>query len=802
MALEEYRAKRNFERTPEPSGGGPGAARGMFVVQKHAARRLHYDFRLELDGVLKSWAVTRGPSLNPHDKRLAVRVEDHPLDYGGFEGVIPKGQYGGGTVMVWDTGRWEPVGPADEGLAKGVLKFRLDGRKLKGAWALVQMKRDPKNWLLIKEQDGEARPGADLLAEQPLSVRSGRSLEQIAAESAGGVPVAEIKGAKPAPMPECVEPQLCTLVAAAPEGGDWLHEIKYDGYRVLCRIDGGTARLLTRGGLDWTDKFAAVARALASLPCRQALLDAEVVVLNASGASDFSALQEALSAGRDRDMALFAFDLLYLDGYDLTAATLEERKAALARLLEGAPPPLRYSDHVAGRGPEFAAKACSFALEGVVSKRRDRPYRPGRGGDWLKAKCTARQEFVIAGYTPPSSGRAGFGALLLGYWQDGVLRYAGKVGTGFSQRTQEAVLGKLVPLQRPTSPLADPPKDSVTWVEPQLVAEVEFSEWTPGGHLRHPSFQGLREDKAAADVVREATPGDSRRDTGVEAKLQGFAFTHPDRVLWPGQGVTKKGLAAYYADVAPFMLPHVAGRPLSLVRCPEGEGADCFFQRHALAGLGDGVKTVPVPGEEPTLWIDGVEGLFALVQVGVLEIHNWGSRVDHIERPDRLCFDLDPDPDLPWSRVVEAARQVRGRLEKLGLRSFLKTTGGKGLHLVVPIVPDSDWTAAKAFCKSFAATLARDHPDRYVATITKARRTGKILIDYLRNQFSATWVAPYSTRARPGAPLSVPLTWDELDEGLRSDHFTLATIGRRLGALGRDPWDGIGDTRQRLLPLP
>lgn len=800
MALEDYRSKRDFGRTPEPAGIAiPVAGGASFVVQKHGARRLHYDFRLELDGVLKSWAVTRGPSLDPADKRLAVQVEDHPVAYGGFEGVIPTGQYGGGPVELWDNGTWEPQGDPAAGLAKGMLKFRLHGHKLQGGWALIRLKAEPRNWLLVKERDGAARPGSDILAEQPNSVLSGRSLDDIAADPPTPPPAATaiIPGAHPAPMPERVEPQLCTLVDAAPDGADWLHEIKYDGYRVLCRLEDGRVRLLTRSGLDWTEKFAAIAQAVAALPCRQAMLDGEVVVLDASGASDFAALQQALSASRSHELALFAFDLLYLDGHDLMQARLDERKAALARLLAGTGAPLYYSDHIEGRGRDFAAKACAFALEGIVSKRRDRPYRSGRNDDWRKAKCTARQEFVILGFTPSTTRGGGFGALLLGYWQDGSLRYAGKVGTGFSQRVQADLWQRMTPLHRPDPPLADPPGEPASWLAPELVAEVEFAEWTRDGRLRHPSFQGLREDKAAAGVTRDAGG-----QGGGAVLPAGVRLTHPDRALWPEQGITKQTLAEHYALVAPFMLPHVAGRPLSLLRCPEGIGGECFFQRHARPGMAGAIKQVAVPGEQPTLWLDSVEGLVGLVQMGVLEIHAWGSRVEDILRPDRLCFDLDPDPELPWPRVVEAARDVRARLQGIGLESFLKTTGGKGLHIVVPIVPDHDWAAAKAFCKGFADRLVRERPELYVATITKARRAGKVLVDYLRNQFSATWVAPYSTRARPGAAVSVPLAWEELDAGLRSDHFTIATIGRRLAALDRDPWQGMAAVRQSMPGSP
>ncbi len=809
LSLEDYRAKRDFSRSPEPVGHAAAAGGGgRFVVQKHRARRLHYDFRLELDGVLKSWAVTRGPSLDPGDKRLAVEVEDHPLEYGGFEGVIPQGEYGGGTVLLWDCGRWEPVGDPHQGLADGVLKFHLAGEKLTGGWALVRLKDDRRgrrNWLLVKERDAAARDRGDILAEQPLSVASHHDLDQIAAAPAGvwsgsRALAAAQPGARRGPLPEHFEPQLASPAAEAPAGDGWLHEIKFDGYRLVCRIAAGAARLITRGGLDWTTRFGALAQAAAELPCGEALIDGEVVVLTASGASDFGALQQALAEGRDGELTYYAFDILHVDGIDLTATPLEARKAVLADLLRRAAPRLRLSDHVIGRGPEVRRRACSLAAEGVVSKRRDQPYRPGRSHDWVKSKCMARDEFVIGGFTRSVADRRRIGALLLGYWQDGKLRYAGKVGSGFSEAILEDLLQRLTELARDQPVFADPPAERMQWCEPRLVAEIEFAAWTRDGHLRHPVFHGLRDDKEPAEVVRSAAPnsGGGQIDGDAERHLQRFAFTHPDRLLWPDQGITKRGLAEFYALVAPFMLPQVSGRPLSLLRCPEGAGKACFFQRHAGRGLDANIKTVPVAGEEPTLWIAELDGLLALAQMGVLEIHQWGCRVEDIERPDRLCFDLDPDPNLAWEVVIDAAREIRRRLAELSLTSFLKTAGGKGLHLVVPLTPGPGWDEVKTFCKALADRLARERPDRYVSTIAKAQRSGRILIDYLRNQRSASFIAPFSTRARPGAPVSVPLAWDELDPGVRSDLYTVANIGRRLGALGGDPWGGMAEVRQSI----
>ncbi|MBW7851503.1 MAG: DNA ligase D [Rhodospirillales bacterium] len=807
-SLEEYRRKRDFSKTPEPAGGvasRPGEL--SFVVQKHAARRLHYDFRLELDGVLKSWAVTKGPSYDPGEKRLAVQTEDHPIDYGGFEGVIPKSEYGGGTVLLWDRGRWFPEGDPEEGLRKGKLKFRLEGEKLHGGWALVRMRGgEGRNWLLVKERDEAAREGVDILDEAPQSVASGRDLDAIADApervwhsdgrrfDPSGLP-----GAVAGDLPDRIEPQLATLVKEAPEGDEWLHEIKFDGYRAMARLEGGRARLFTRHGLDWTDKFGALAGALAHIVADRALVDGEVVVLDAHGASHFQALQEALSEGRTQALVYFAFDLLHLDGWDLREVPLERRKEALAAILPADQPAVRYSDHFEGRGPEVRRKACSFALEGVVSKRRDRPYRAGRGADWTKAKCLNRQEFVIVGFTPPQGARRGIGALLLGYHRNGKLLYAGKVGTGFSERTLEELRGRLEPLGVERPAVDNPPREArVTWVEPTLVAEVEFANWTREGALRHPSFQGLRFDKEPAEIVREASfPGAATADR--QAKLEAAHLTHPDRVLWPRQGVTKRGLAAYYIEVAEWMLPHVVERAITLVRCPQGRHEECFYQRHATAGMPDSIGRVAVAGEkQPYLFVRDLDGLLALVQVGVLEIHTWGSRVDKPEAPDRLVFDLDPAPDVAWPRVVEAAREVRARLEDLGLRSFVKTTGGKGLHVVVPIDRGPGWDEIKAFTKAVSEALEADSPRRYTANMSKAKRNGRIYVDFLRNQWTATFIAPFSTRAKPGAPVAVPLSWEELDAGLHSDHFNVETILRRLAGLGDDPWAEMAEVRQTI----
>lgn len=820
MGLEEYRRKRDFGRTPEPAGtpgGEPASAGwggGSFVVQKHAARRLHYDFRLEMDGVLKSWAVTRRPSRDPADKRLAVHTEDHPLDYGDFEGVIPKGEYGGGTVMLWDQGEWEPLGDARKGYEAGRLKFRLHGRRLRGGYALVRMRGEGgRNWLLIKERDAEAGPddGEGAEDEGSVSVASGRSMAEIAQAPervwrsgahgpAAGLDPASVKGARTAPLPARLSPMLASLAAEAPDGGNWLHEIKFDGYRLLARVEAREVKLFTRSGHDWTRKFPTIAQACARLPCREAWLDGEVVALDRHGVSRFHDLQSALAEGSDRGLVYHVFDLVHLDGHDLAKAPLEERKRLLAALIqpvagEGV---LRYTDHLDGRGPEFRRQACVFALEGVVSKRRDRPYRPGRGKDWLKAKCVCRQEFVVAGYTHPAGRSSGLGALVLGIHDGkGRLVPCGRVGTGFSMREAELLEERLKAMLRPDPPFPDGSGEKgVAWVAPRLVCEVEFSEWTPDGQLRHPSYQGLRLDKEPSEVVRE---GEASEGGEAGDRLAGFRLTSPDKVLYPDQGLTKRALAEYYLDVAGWILPHIQGRALTLVRCPEGQGGQCFYQRHPRPGMPKAVRRFP-DGDEVLVVVDDLAGLLGLVQMGALEIHSWGSHTRDIERPDLLVFDLDPDEGLPWERVADGARLIRDRLAGLGLDSFLKTTGGKGLHVVVPVKPVVEWEDAKAFCKALAESVAGDEPERFTANMAKARRKGRIFLDYLRNQRGATFIAPYSTRSRPGAPVAVPITWAELEAGIRSDHFTVDTLFRRLSSLSADPWAAMASADQAIPP--
>lgn len=818
MGLQTYNAKRRFDRTPEPPGEQAASTGFSFVVQKHDARRLHYDFRLEMDGVLKSWAVTRGPSLDPAEKRLAVHVEDHPLSYGDFEGVIPEGQYGAGSVIVWDRGSWRPIGDPHKAYRKGHLEFELDGKKLKGRWHLVRMhgkageKRD--NWLLIKADDGEARPGAkeDILATAPNSVKSGRSVEDVAkkpadswnstplsaaaARKAAGRPQAHDwpAGAKKRGFPPFIEPALAVLKPKPPTGERWLHEIKFDGYRLQARIKRGAVTLLTRGGQDWTAKFGeAIRAALAALPAEEAVLDGEVVVEMDNGASDFSALQADLAEGRSDRFVFYAFDLLHLDGMDLRNATLTDRKALLEKLLPGGGGPLRYSAHFDDSGALVLQHACRLSLEGVVSKLRAGKYVSGRKGNWVKSKCARRQEFVIGGFTLSSTSDRAIGSLALGVYEKGKLRHVGRVGTGFTADVSRRLYDALAEIETDASPFADDldavARRGLRHVRPERVAEVEFRAWSADGNLRHASFRGLRDDKPANEIVRE-----EEGMTAPPTPQSRVKFTHPDRLYWPDDGVTKEGLADYYAQVWRFMAPFVVNRPLALLRCPEGIGGPRFFQKHAWRGMGEAIHQVADPrdkGGEPLLAIEDFDGLMALVQSAALEIHPWGSTLGALEKPDIITMDLDPGDNVEWARVIEAALELKRRLEQRGLAAFLKTSGGKGLHVVTPLKPEANWARVKAFAKRLADDMAKAEPDRYLAVATKAKRTGRIFIDYLRNGRGNTAVAPYSPRARPGAAISTPLEWSELEEAITADYFTIPTIGARLSALKRDPWEGF-----------
>lgn len=821
--LGTYRGKRDFARTGEPAGdeASPSSSGLRFVIQRHDARRLHYDFRLELDGVFKSWAVTRGPSLNPRDKRLAVEVEDHPLEYGDFEGTIPKGQYGGGTVQIWDRGYWTPEGDARDGLERGELKFTVDGERLKGSWVLVRMKKDRRggarsNWLLIKHRDVHALEGeGDAFLQEPGSIASGRSLDTIAAGK-GKRPAPFItvtpKGPDVAPasarakksraaMPAFIEPQLCTLVARATSAPGWAHEVKFDGYRMQLRVENHVTKLNTRKGVDWTVRFEPIATAASALP--DCLLDGEVVALDAQGLPDFSVLQAALADNATDELVYFAFDLLFIVGEDLRALPLRERKERLKALLETTRTErVRYVAHFETPGEAMLQSACLMHLEGIVSKRLDAPYTSGRSGHWTKAKCRAGQEVVIGGWTS-SGGR--LRSLLAGVQHNGKLAYVGRVGTGFSAETARRLMPKLTEVEIQASPFADDAapvkKDNMHWARPELVAEIEFAGWSDAGMVRQASFKALREDRLPDEIEGEGRPVAAKSGADMPASkaggdvvVMGVSISSPDKALWPDEDppVTKADLARYYEAVGDWLIEHIRGRPCSVVRAPEGIGAETFFQRHAMPGSSALLELVTVTGDrKPYLQIDRVQGLAAIAQLGGLELHPWNCQPGNPDLPGRLVFDLDPAPDVPFDLVIEAAVMLHKRLESFGLRALCKTTGGKGLHVVTPLTSDAgspDWWAAKTFAQEVCRRLAQEHPGRFTMSMAKKDRTGRIYLDYLRNDRMATAVAPLSPRARAGATVSMPLDWPQVRAGLDPKKFTL----RAAPALLREqrPWKG------------
>ncbi|WP_424810920.1 DNA ligase D [Roseococcus sp. YIM B11640] len=806
--LSGYRAKRDFSRSPEPQGGTAAGERLAFVVQKHDATRLHYDFRLEWDGVLKSWAVTRGPSMDPADKRLAVEVEDHPLDYGSFEGIIPAPGYGAGTVMLWDHGSWAPLDPktVDRDLAKGELKFVLAGERLKGGFVLVRLKPRPgekskrHNWLLIKERDSMATPGAgDAVLKAQTSVKTGRTLDQIAKKAPGKKEVwTSDEKKKPAaePMPSFIAPQLCQLVSTPPDGQDWIHELKLDGYRLQLRVEKGKAAIRTRTGLDWTQRFPTIAKEAAGLP--DAIIDGEVVALDADNQPSFGLLQAVLSGERKAPLIYYAFDLMHDGTKDIRREPQLARKAALKALLPAKGKSILYLDHFAQPGEAVLSHACRLHMEGIVSKRADAPYVSGRGGTWTKAKCRGRDEFLIGGWSLEKRGAGkGLGSLLMGAMRDGKLAYMGRVGTGFSGAVGDKLIAALKPLQRKTSPFAgaQPARTSdALWAEPKLVAEVAYGGLTEEGILRHASFQGLREDKPPEQVA-PPEPAAPKPKAPKRAK-PALALTHPEKILWPATEttpeVTKGDLGAYYAKLADRILAEVAGRPISVLRAPDGITKQLFFQRHAMPGQSPLIRAVPVEGQpKPYMRIDDAAGLAALAQVSVVEIHPWGAKADRPETPDRLIFDLDPAEGLGFDAVVKGGLELRERLKGYGLTAFPRVTGGKGLHLVVPLaVPKRgavpDWPQAKQFARLVCMLMEKDAPKLYTTTMAKKARTGRIFLDYLRNDRLSTAIANFSPRGRPGAPVAHPVAWSEVKPGLDP-------AGLRLPALldspvPKDPW--------------
>ncbi|MEP2234779.1 MAG: DNA ligase D [Alteripontixanthobacter sp.] len=794
--LATYNAKRDFEKTPEPAGSAESSESGnLFIVQKHDATRLHWDLRLEVDGVLKSWAVTKGPSPDPQIKRLAVRTEDHPMSYATFEGTIPKGEYGGGTVMLWDRGNWLPVeGKSALDLEKGHLHFCLEGERMKGEWLLIRLKRKPgekrENWLLRKLQDTYAKKGDGLVQRELTSISSGRSMAEIAADRKGEVSAGEQddtflarmeetsaprapkakartrKRPKDVPLPTFRKPQLATLVDDVPAGNGWMHEIKFDGYRAMIAAKGGEVRVFTRSGKDWTDKFAPLVEAIAALDLPPSLIDGEIVAYDAQGNPDFSSLQEVLKRGHgsqsktDR-LALHAFDLLELNGDDLATLSNIERKERLEALLAAAAPPVHVADHVIGAGEQLFETMCKAGQEGIIAKKIDASYRHARSKNWVKVKCTRRQEFVVVGWKKSAAKRRPFASLLMAQHEGGELVYKGNVGSGFSGDELDELAAKLRRLERKTPPV-DVDKASargVTWVTPKLVAEVAFAEFTASGNIRHGSYLGLRTDKPARSVKPE-------RAVPVRTPATGVKISSRERVIFPESGQSKGQLADYYEAVAPIMLPFAAKRPVSLVRCPQGRAKKCFFQKHDSGAFGDAVHNIPVTekdgGSEDYLYIENARGILQCVQMGTIEFHGWGSRTDDVEAPDRMVLDLDPDEGLDFDDVKHAARDIRARLSDIGLVSFAMLSGGKGVHVVMPLDPGHSWEVHKDFSRRFAEALALAEPDRFTATMSKAKRKGKIFIDWLRNQRGSTAVLPYSARARSGAPVAVPVDWNEL----------------------------------------
>ena len=849
-ALAPYFEKRDFSVTDEPRGGKPSAGKALsFVIQKHAASHLHYDFRLELDGTLKSWAVPKGPSLDPADKRMAVHVEDHPIDYAAFEGTIPAGQYGGGEVIVWDRGTWEPVGDARAGYRAGKLKFRLHGEKLSGGWTLVRMhghaneRQEP--WLLIKERDDEARPAAEysVVEAEPASVLSGKTIEGRPAKAshaparraarpgkaksaAAPPPAGPPAGAKKAALPEALSPQLATLVAEPPADDGWIWEIKFDGYRLLTRIDGDDVRCFTRRGNDWSARLPELVEAVRALGLGTAWLDGEIVVTASNGAPDFNALQNAFDSSRTGAIRYYLFDLPYCEGHDLRGVPLVERRAILSALLDkrAASERIRFSENFDASAAELLQNACRMRLEGMIGKRADSPYVSRRSPTWIKLKCTQRQEFVVGGWTDPKGSRTGIGSLLLGIHDErGRLRFAGGVGSGFDQSSLAALRKTLDGLASDTTPFFEKPRDARGhWVRPTLVAEVSFGEWTPDGRIRHAVFHGLREDKPARSVTREqpveeaevkkaaakktaakkpaAKAAKTVKKASGDAEVEGIRISHPERVIDASTGITKLEVVNHYLAVAKVILPHLVERPVSLVRAPAGIDGQLFFQKHA-----DTVKIPDLrqldpdisPDHKPMVEIASFTALIGAAQANVIELHTWNATTRDTTRPDRIVFDLDPGEGVSWKQIQEGTELTRALLDELGLVSFLKTSGGKGLHVVVPIAPKEGWDPAKALARAVVEHLATTLPERFVAKSGARNRVGRIFVDYLRNGFGATTACAWSARARPGLGVSVPCAWDELGTLTGGAHWTIRNLHERIEERV-DPWRSYAKTKQTL----
>ncbi len=848
-SLARYAAKRDFERTPEPQAAQAAPAPALsFVIQKHWATRLHYDFRLELNGVLLSWAVPKGPCFDPQEKRVAIHVEDHPVAYGGFEGTIPPKQYGAGTVIVWDRGTWEPVGDGKAGLAQGKLVFKLHGEKLAGLWELVKIakpgdKQEP--WILFKKRDAWARPLAeydviralpDSVIAKPLGRIEDREPREAPSPSPHAAPGAALLPNEPAPalraadlpralaaeLPASLAPQLAIAATSVPASGTWSCEVKFDGYRLLARLENGRAHLFTRAGNDWTDKLRSLARALESIGLKSAWLDGEIVVLNAKGMPDFNALQNAFDSAGTAAISYFVFDLPFADGFDLRNAPLQSRRALLRQLIdENAPESVHFSADFAADPASVLESARALGLEGIVAKRADAPYASQRTSTWLKLKCHSRQEFVIGGFIERDGTSSEVGSLMLGVFDaSGALRYAGNVGTGWSAHAASSLRARLTPLETSASPFAQAIATSrwsrravgtPHWVTPEVVAEVQFRDWTADGHVRHASFQGLRADKPVREVVREeasppslptqpASPA-GQRGASAAHRVGSVKVSHPERVIDAESGLTKLDLVRYYESVAPWMLPHLKGRPVTLVRGPSGVGGELFFQKYAETSAFPGLRELDPklwPGHPPLLEVPDAAALISAAQLNVIEFHTWNSLAKNIDKPDRIVFDLDPGEGIAWSRVQEAATLTRALLAELGLQSWLKTSGGKGLHVVVPITPRLGYDAVKAFSQAAVQHLASAIPSRFVAKSGAANRVGRVYVDYLRNGHGATTAAAFSVRARPGLGVSMPIAWEQLGALKSGAQWTAATAREYLSFQKEDPWAGYGAARQTL----
>lgn len=829
MSLRDYARKRRFDATPEPSGEAAGArrARGgpVFVVQLHHARARHYDFRLEVDGALKSWAVPKGPSMRAGERRLAVQVEDHPLAYASFEGDIPEGQYGAGHVALFDQGTWVPEGDALEGIAAGKLDFELRGGRLKGRFSLVRTAKSARQpqWLLIKRSDRHARDiDADALLETaPEPVRNGRGARAAGRGSVRKDDAASkrttraraaalddwrsramaVPGAKARRMPRAIEPQLATLRTRPPTGTQWLHEVKWDGYRLLVYRD-DAVELCSRNQLPWSHRVPHLVEAISSLPVREAILDGELVAVDAHGRSDFALLQRQLERRETAGLRLVAFDLLYIDGVDLRDAAQRERRNLLSDLLTvAASPALAFSAHVEGDAAAVLAASAEGGLEGIVCKRADAPYRSGRHESWIKLKHVADESFLVVGYTPPRNSRHGFGSLLLAQAGADGLEYVGRVGSGFSDEALVAIERRLSALRADEAAVELPahvpfPLRSVRWVRPGLAVDVHTRGRGKEGLIRQASFVRLREDMGGSQATAR-----TRARSGQEAKMQQARLSSPDRVVYPDAGFTKQDVADYYKAVERWLLPELVNRPLSLLRCPGGIQGECFFQKHHADSLGAGVHAVTLResgGEGEYIYVRDIKGILSLVQMNTIEFHPWGAKRSSPEKPDRLVFDLDPGDDIPWSEMVRAARDVRDRLAEVGLRSWPRLSGGKGIHVCVPIRPGPDWETVKGFCEAFSKAMVAQSPMRYVATASKQARRGRIFIDWLRNGRGATSVAGWVLRARAGAPVAMPLRWEELSKVTSAGQYDLARAKQRASRLRKDPWEGYATMRQAL----